>query len=345
MWEIFNASQGNNLKRHRMVSLKRASKGAFSSEDESGSNSSRVPDDGTVPADRQDSIRVPPVHIPPAPIRNRQRRYANMHLSKNFPCDICNRPHGNMSEFNEHRNVHFMPINDLPTTMSNDFASLILAKHAFGGHACENDLVSHEACSDALHFFQISAGLVKDLIRTLSPTYLLQGRMVARARFFQLNDAGERVGETFLFFPSNAQSFIDSDGEEWYGAHANRIIQHLDVVLHQSSNLEFDCIERVYVKLILRDNANGHGVFILPPKLAKKRQAIVNVDATGECLKYALLSILHYDDVSNHQRCNVTSYREWEGELKFGDLDVNNIRITDIPTVERLNQLKINIHV
>ena len=116
-------------------------------------------------------------------------------------------------------------------------------------------------------------------------------------------------------------------------------------MLHQSSNIEFDCIERVYVKFIIRDNTGGQGVFTLPPRLAKKRQAIVNVDATSECFKYALLSVLHYDDVSDQQRQNIDSYREWEGELDFGELDVDNIRISDIPTVERLNNLKINIHV
>ena len=316
---------------------------AINSEDESISKSSRVSADAGVPANRQD--RVPPIHMPPMPVCHRQRRHVNVRLSRNFPCDICNRPHGNMSELNEHRNVHFMPINDLPSTLSNDFAALILTKHAFGGHACEYDLVSHEACSDVQQFFQMSAGLVRDLLRTLSPTYVLQGRMVARARFFQLNDAGERVAETFLFFPSYAQSFIDSDGKEWFTSHSNRIIQLLDVVLRQSSNIEFDCIERVYVKLIIRKNAGGQGVFTLPPKLAKKRQAIVNVDATSECFKYALLSILHYDDVSAQQRCDINSYREWEGELDFGDLDVNSIRIIDVPTVERLNNLKINIHV
>ena len=224
-----------------MVCLNRLTKSVFSNENTSESNSSGVSDDEAMPASRQDGVRVPPVYMRPAPMHNRQRRHVNVHLSRNFPCDICERPHGNMSELNAHRNVHFMPINDLPTTMSNEFATLVLTKHAFDGHTCEYDLVSHEACSDVQQFFQMSASLIRDLIRTLSPTYVLQGRMVARARFFQLNDAGERVAETFLFFPSNAHSFIDSDGEGWFASHSNRIIQLLDAVLRQSSNIEFDC--------------------------------------------------------------------------------------------------------
>ena len=310
----------------------------FNSGDDSFSNSSQVSDVN------DDECRVPPIHIPPVPIQNRQRRHMNVRLSRNFPCDICGRPHGNMAERNEHRRVHSTVISQLPAEMSNGFASITLTNYAFGGHACEYDLVSHEPCSDAMQFFQMSADLIKNLARSLSSTYILQGRMVARARFFQLNDAGERTAETFLFFPSYAQSNV-LDGEEWYASHSNRIIELLDTVLRNSSNIEFDCIERVYVKLIIRENVDGQGVFQLPPSLAKKRQAIVNVDATSECFKFALLSILHYNDVSHQQRTDPNNYREWVGELDFGDLDVNNISINDISTIERLNKLKINVHV
>ena len=346
----------DNLKRHRLLCLKRLTRGVFSDEDESCSNSSWVSDVEAVPVEREqgsraveaeaEEPRVPTasIHMAPAVPRQRQR-HVNVRLSRNFPCDICGRPHGNMTQLNEHRNVHIRPVDDMPTTMSNDFATLVLTRHAFGGHACEYDLVPHEACSDVRQFFQMSADLVGNLIRTLSSTHLLQGRMVARIRFFRLNDAGERDEEVFLFFPSHAQSYVDDGGEQWYTFHSNRIIELLDSVLHQSSNLEFDCIERVYLKFILHESADGQGSFTLPPKLAKKRQAIVNVDADSECFKFALLSILHYDDVSEQQRSDPHTYRAWSGELDFGDLNVNEITFADMSKVERLNNLKINIHV
>ena len=137
-----------------MVCLNRLSQSVFSNENTSHSNSSGVSDGEAVSAYRQDSVRVPPVHMRPTPMYNRQRRHVNVRLSNNFSCDICNRPHGNMSELREHRNVHFMPINDLPHSMTNGFATLVLTKHALGGHACEYDLVSHEACSDVQQFFK-----------------------------------------------------------------------------------------------------------------------------------------------------------------------------------------------
>ena len=112
----YETHRRDNLKRHRLVCLNRLTKSVFDSENASDSNSSGVSDDEAVPAHRQDGVRVPPVNMRPTPMYNRQRRHVNVCLSKNFPCDICNRPHGNMSELNAHRNVHFMPINDVPHT-------------------------------------------------------------------------------------------------------------------------------------------------------------------------------------------------------------------------------------
>lgn len=250
-----------------------------------------------------------------------------------------------MSQLIEHRNVHSSVPTGIPTAMNNDFASIQLAKHAFGGHVCEYDLMSHETCSDVLQFFQMSADLVRDLIKSLSPAYVLQGRMVARVRYFRVNDRGERTEELFLYFASLPQNHVDGDGGNWYDSHSRRIIELVDTMNRNASNIEFDCIERVYVKLILRDNVDGQGVFTLPPKLAKKRQAIVNVNSPSECFKYALLSILHYNDVPSQQRLNKDSYGEWEGELDFGNIDVDNIAINDIPKIEKLNNIKINLHV
>ena len=326
-----------NMKKHRLVCLKRLTEGVFDHDMSVPSNSSRV----------SESVRNVDA-ISPSPSSNAysgERR--NRCLSRQFSCDICGRPHGNMAELVAHRNVHSSVPTGIPTAMGNDFASIALTKHAFGGHVCEYDLISHEPCSDVMQFFQMSANLVQDLIKSLSPAYVLQGRMIARARFFHINDQGERTAETFLFFPSMSQSYVDNSGEEWYSAHSRRIIELLDSVTQKSSNIEFDSIERVYIKLLLRDNVNGQGVFPLPPELVKKnrRQSIVNVNTNGECFKYALLSVLHYNDVAHQQRLNLDSYREWVGELDFGDIDVDNVQISDVSKIEKLNNLKINVHV
>ena len=133
---------------------------------------------------------------------------------------------------------------------------------------------------------------------------------------------------------------MHSDGEEWIASQSSRIIHLIDTFARNSSNLEFGSTQRVYLKLVLH-NVEGHGWFTLPPKLAKKRQAIINVDSK---FRFVLLSVLHYDEVVNQHRRNLNKYDEWEGKLNFGDVDVDNIKISDITKIERLTNLKINVH-
>ena len=315
----YETTKASNLKKHQLVCFKRLLDGVFNANDDGDDNAKKTE----------------------ASISNS----STPTLCKVYTCDICRRPHGNMSELIEHRNVHSAIPTGIPDSMSNDFASIHLGKYAFGGHVCEYDLKSHETCSDVMQFFQMSAALVRDLVRSLSPSYFLLGRMVLRARYFKVNDRGERLEELFLFFPSLPQNTIGEDGEEWYTSHSTRIIELMNTMNRNSSNIEFDSIERVYIKLVLRDNVNGQGVFTLPPKLAKKRQAVVNVNTPSECFKYALLSVLHYADVPARDRTNKEAYEEWVGEIDFGDIDVDNVCINDIPKIERLNNLKINVHV
>ena len=49
--------------------------------------------------------------------------------------------------------------------------------------------------------------------------------------------------------------------------------------------------------------------------------------------------------MTNEQRCNPNSYGQSVEELNLADIDVDNIRIKDTPKIERLNDIKINVHV
>ena len=305
-----------NMRRHRLVCVNHQTKGMF--DDGDNSNLPDSPSSCALPSSSNNT---------------------------NFTCDICRRPHGNMANLIEHRRVHASVPTDMPTAMSNEFAAVQIGKHAFGGHLCEYDLVSHEPGSEVRAFFDLSRDLVLSLIRALSSTHFLRGRMVARVRYFKLNEAGRRGSEFFLFFPSLPMNLLDLEGEEWFETHSHRIIQLIEEMNRGASNIEFDSIERVFLKFTREGNAGGHGMFPLPPALAKKRQTIVNVDTTSECFKFALLSILHYNDVPNKGRSNKDSYRQWEDELDFGDINPDEVRISDIHKIERLNNLKINLHV
>ena len=61
----------------------------------------------------------------------------------------------------------------------------------------------------------------------------------------------------------------------------------------------------------------GHGPVKLPKSLAAKK-AVVNVDSPdGECFRYALLSVLHYDHVQAKKRGRASQYDPWLNEHKW----------------------------
>ena len=84
------------------------------------------------------------------------------------------------------------------------------------------------------------------------------------------------------------------------------------------------------------------GSYIDLPKYLKEKKAIVNVkNQDNECLKWALLSALHPVEHGSHPD------REWknkpyENELNFAGVGFP-VTLKDIPNVERLNGLAINV--
>ena len=63
----------------------------------------------------------------------------------------------------------------------------------------------------------------------------------------------------------------------------------------------------------IRQVAGRGGSVTLPPKL-KAKQAVVNVENQGDdCFKYALLSVLHYQDVPSHRQRPI-KYAQWLNE-------------------------------
>ena len=129
--------------------------------------------------------------------------------------------------------------------------------------------------------------------------------------------------KVFLFFPSLPQNHtcMNGNGEEWYAAHMTAIIEPIKVILNNSSNLEFHCTEYVYVKLILRKKVDGQSnlhYLCWWPRSGK--QSYIWMQVAG-VFAFLLLSILHYDSVSNQQRHNPNNYGQWIQQLDFGDLN------------------------
>ena len=113
-------------------------------------------------------------------------------------------------------------------------------------------------------------------------------------------------------------------------------------MLENDSGLIFDGVEFVILKLNVLENLDGAGFFKLPPKLSAAK-SVINVDCQTACFKYAVLSILYYDDVAREHRAGVRSYRQWENDLLFENIYVNNVGIKDMNTFQQQNKLKVNI--
>ena len=113
-----------------------------------------------------------------------------------------------MANLIAHRDVHSNVLTGIPTSMSNDFASIHIGECALDRHSCVYDITSNEPCSDVLQFYQMSAELVKKLIVSLSSVHVLQGRLILRARFFRVDGEGRRLDKAFLHFPSLRLSAI-----------------------------------------------------------------------------------------------------------------------------------------
>ena len=144
------------------------------------------------------------------------------------------------------------------------------------------------------------------------------------------------------YIPSLAVDSIEAS-ETWYRRHSTRLLETLNKMLENDSGLIFDGVEYVLLKLNVLENLDGAGFFKLPPKLAGSK-SVINVNSETACFKYAVLSILHYDDFGRGHRTETSAYRRWENDLLFENIDVNNVAIKDMNTFQQQNKLKINIH-
>jgi len=64
----------------------------------------------------------------------------------------------------------------------------------------------------------------------------------------------------------------------------------------------------------------GHGHFMLPTQL-KNKKAVINIqNSDNKCFLWAVLSILHYDDVKDH-RYRVCHYEKWVKDINVDKLE------------------------
>ena len=188
-----------------------------------------------------------------------------------------------------------------------------------------------------------------ELIRTcflpLMNVFMMRSMFYLRVKLMRVDPVtGVVVESRVICCPSLATEVI-VHFEEWFARNVKRAVDNLEKFTSvEGSDWLIECVEDVLFKVSLMDSKSGRGVFELPEKLRKMR-AVVNVDCEHSCFKYAVLSVLHYNDVKKHRQ-RVSKYEQWEEELNFGDLDVECMNVAnDVPKFEKLNNIKVVVHV
>ena len=221
--------------------------------------------------------------------------------------------------------------------------SVVRTRISANGRARDYEMKSNDVVYDAERWLNAEEMLVKRVHDEMNE-FLIKGRLVLKAWFVKRNPATLEVLQREVFYLSSLPADFIHDFHQWYTRHILGIIKNLENFTKQDSNLEFDSVEALDIKFNLLRNLSGRCFFQLPDNL-KNMKAVINVEVKKECFKYALLSILHYNDLTKN-RTRPSKYEQWLGELNFGDVDPSEVHIKrDIPKIEKLNNLKINVHV
>ena len=226
---------------------------------------------------------------------------------------------------------------------NDDDSFITRTRCSVNGRAREYEMVSCHDVVDPERWIRAEESLVRTVFEQMDE-FLVRGRLVLRAWFVKRNVAtGEVLRREMMYLSSLPADFIH-DFHQWYFQHTTALIRNLNNLTKGESNLEYDGIEALEIKLNLLPNLSGRTFFQLPDVL-KRKHAVVNVQTNEACFKYALLSILHYSDLNQSNRRYPSNYARWLGELDFGEVDESDVSIKDVRKIEELNNIKINIHV
>ena len=187
--------------------------------------------------------------------------------------------------------------------------------------------------------------LIGQCLSPLLRAFVVRAMMYVGVYFVRVDvQTGEIAERMMRYIPSRPTEHV-VELSAWLADHVNQIASTLaQWEASEGSDWQVECLNHVMLKVTLSENVAGRGTFQLPAKL-KKMHAVVNVNCERACFKYAVLSVLHYADVK-HNRWRASAYAAWLNELKFNGVDADNMNIQrDVPLFERMNDIKVNVHV
>ena len=269
-----------------------------------------------------------------------------------YNCPTCGRWHRTQRALQHHiQSVHDND-DDIPidTQFSNDFACLRLARSSLNRLCCDFEIVPHDiyaAQMDFECFLNCASILVSDLFEYGLRDYIVKAKLTALLEFDHFDpDTNQLDRRQYFFFHSQKAQYVYII-DDWYDDQCRTLRSQIDKFVQCGSNWRFKRVVRVDIKASLIENQSGAcHEFILPPALRKTR-SVINVKLAPRdcCFKYAVLSVLHYRDIQQrHKRPKRGTYHRWCNDLVLPD-DRLSIQLSDIPKIEKANNLKINIHV
>ena len=257
-----------------------------------------------------------------------------------YICYSCNAVFDSELLLSSHTLLHTHPTEEY----RNDCFTLRLTKSS--RHRTVRDYVLES--SDVIHspneLFTKNLVIIEQMFEVLQD-FLVKALIYINVKYHKIDHkTGAVIEERMIQLPSRAAEMV-IDVNTWLVHHATLLEAQIESFNERDSDLEYVGIESGKIKVTLLENHGGRGHFTLPKELLTKK-AVINVDTPIQCFKYAVLSILHYNDVNSHSRHRTRVYWEWEDELKFDDIeDVNNINLKDIEKFEKINKIKVNVHV
>lgn len=259
-------------------------------------------------------------------------------INKQVKCHQCDKIFEEINQLMEHREncyPHGIPfIRDY----INDNLRRYTAQSAFRGAARYIRFEPINPPILPLDFFSIIQPQIEEVLTTLlNGCQECKVQAVLQLRIHQVDPAtGEITRREDIYFSTYAdhvsnEHFIDNMQSD--------LLRKIDIFIQNGSNwivvtvIFFDLRITKYFSIPYRRG----NCYTPSPLQLKRKRAVVNVNNgnANNCFLYAVLSILHYNDITR-DRHRSSKYSQWIDELNFGDLSFP-IRARDIPKFEKLN--------
>jgi hypothetical protein len=176
--------------------------------------------------------------------------------------------------------------------------------------------------------FELAFGAIDDILRE-NAAHPVRVQIIMNVIVYRtVTAADEERGDvepeqvlTTIYLPSNAL-YVDEIEQSYLSTLFDEKLQNFT---NRTSNFLVRRIESIDMHLLRYEQIPywvGHSYFPLPSAL-KNKNAVVNVCNTGDndCFRYAILSVIHYDDLTdNHNRTRPQSYASYLNEIDFSGI-------------------------